>query len=126
MEVKKVKFENLSITDQMDFLCRKIIINSIIYYDLNENIISDKDYDEEMKLLEKIINNNRDKIKDCYYYECLKDFSSATGFDLKYKLTDEHKKYLEHLAQIVLNNKPTIDKNNKKRYNNNKSNKTKK
>lgn len=96
------EFSSLSITDQLDWLCRKIIIHSIIYYDYNTNIISDPDYDKLARQLEKLVNENRDKISSCYYYECLKDYTAATGFDLKDRLEDEHRKYLEHLAGMFL------------------------
>lgn len=36
----------MKIEDQLDWLCRKIIVHSIIYYDLNENIVSDKEDNE--------------------------------------------------------------------------------
>lgn len=97
-----IKFNNLSITDQLDWLCRKIIIHSIIYYDYNTNIISDPDYDKLARQLEQLVNGNRDKISNCYYCECLKDYTAATGFDLKDRLADEHRKYLEHLAGMFL------------------------
>lgn len=97
-----MEFNNLSIIDQLDWLCRKIIIHSIIYYDYNTNIISDPDYDELARQLERLVNENRDKISTCYYHECLKDYTAATGFDLKDRLTDEHRKYLEHLAGMFL------------------------
>lgn len=95
-------FNNLSITDQLDWLCRKIIIHSIIYYDYNTNIISDPDYDKLARQLEQLVNENMDKISNCYYSECLKDYTAATGFDLKDRLEDEHRKYLEHLAGMFL------------------------
>lgn len=96
------EFCNLSTTDQIDWLCRKIIIHSIIYYDYNTNIISDPDYDKLARQLERLVNGNRDKISGCYYYECLKDYTAATGFDLKDRLEDEHRKYLEHLSGMFL------------------------
>lgn len=88
--------------DTIDWLCRKIIIHSIIYYDYNENIISDSDYDNVCKQLYSLIQNNQKDIQNCYYYHILKDYSPATGFDLKYKLENTHKEYLEHLASVVL------------------------
>lgn len=99
---RMTEFNNLSITDRLDWLCRKIIIHSIIYYDYNTNIISDPDYDKLARQLERLVNENRDKISNCYYYECLKDYTAATGFDLKDRLEDEHRKYLEHLAGMFL------------------------
>lgn len=96
------EFNDLSITDQLDWLCRKIIIHSIIYYDYDTNIISDQDYDKLARRLEKLVNDNRDSISNCYYYECLKDYTAATGFDLKNRLEDKHIKYLEHLAGMFL------------------------
>ena len=96
------EFSNLSMTDQLDWLCRKIIIHSIIYYDYNTNIISDPDYDKLARQLEWLVNENKDKISKCCYYECLKDYTAATGFDLKDRLEDEHMKYLERLAGMFL------------------------
>lgn len=100
--IEMTEFNNLSITDQLDWLCRKIIIHSMIYYDYNTNIISDQDYDKLARQLEQLVNENRDKISNCYYYECLKDYTAATGFDLKDRLEDKHRKYLEHLAGMFL------------------------
>lgn len=88
--------------DTIDWLCRKIIIHSIIYYDYNENIISDTDYDKCCKQLYSLIQDNQNLIQNCYYYTILKDYSPATGFDLKYRLEDKHRKYLEHLASVIL------------------------
>jgi hypothetical protein len=98
-----MRFTDLSIQDQIDYACRQIIVHSIIYYDMNTNIITDKQYDAKMKYLGKLIKENQDILSQCYYYNCLKDFDPSTGFDLKYKLTDEHRKYLEHIAQNVIN-----------------------
>lgn len=92
----------MNIQDELDFLCRRIIVHSIIYYDYNENIISDPVYDKQCKHLHSLIQNNQNDIQNCYYYNILKDYSPATGFDLKYKLEEKHRKYLEHLASVIL------------------------
>lgn len=92
----------MSIIEKIDSLCRQVILHSIIYYDYDSNVISDKRYDKIAIELESLVNKNKDLIKECFYYECLKDYTSATGFDLKYKLTEEHKAYLEKVASWVL------------------------
>lgn len=99
-----MKFKDLNTIEQIDYICRQIIVHSIIYYDFNYNVISDKEYDNKMKILDKLIKENKDKIKECYYYKCLKDFDPSTGFDLKYKLDNKHIKYLENIAKNVIKN----------------------
>lgn len=92
----------MNIQDKLDFLCRRIIVHSIIYYDYDENIISDNEYDKQCRELYQLIQDNQNEIQKCYYFDILKDYSPATGFDLKYKLTEEHRKYLEHIASVIL------------------------
>lgn len=92
----------LSTVDQISFLERFIILHSIIYYHLNSNMISDKQYDKYAKYLEKLIKLNDKEFKESQYYYAFTDYSSATGFDLYDKLNDYDKKYLTHLANNIL------------------------
>lgn len=94
--------QTLNPVETMDYLCRKLIILSIIYYDFNDNIVTDQEYDKVAKRLDTMVKMNKKRLPECYYYEILKDYTPATGFDMKYKLTEEHRKYLEHIANYVL------------------------
>lgn len=99
-----MKLQDLPIKDQIDWLARYVLIHSIAYYDFNYNMITDKQYDDKMKQLEQLINDNKEiALTQCRYRNILKDFTSASGFDLKYKLTDAHREYLEHLTQNIIN-----------------------
>lgn len=101
-----MKLKELSIEEQIDFLTRKVIINSIIYYDYNRNIMSDKNYDLTMRQLDDIIKCNKDKLNKCFYGCILNDFTADTGFDLISKVETnislEHANYLKHLALYCL------------------------
>jgi len=93
-----MKFADLSIIDKIDWATRDIIILSVVYYELNDTIVSDIVYDKRLKYLCNLVNNNRDIIDKCYYYNVLKDIDPSTGFDLSDKLDIKHREYLTHLA----------------------------
>ena len=97
-----MKFSDLSTIDKIDWATRNIIVLSIIYYDLNETIVSDVVYDKRLKYLCNLVNNNRDIIDKCYYYNVIKDIDPSTGFDLADKLTLEHRKYLTHIGEHLI------------------------
>lgn len=92
----------LPVEDQISYLQRWIIVHSIIYYHLNSNVVSDKQYDEYAKHLEKLIKLNDKEFKKSQYYYAFVNYSSATGFDLYDKLNKHDKEYLTHLANNVL------------------------
>ena len=94
--------KDINMKDRIDTLARYIIVHSIIYYDYNANIISDKEYDEASKLLAFLKNTYPQIAEECYYWEVIKDFDGTTGFDLKDKLKKNHREYLEHIARNVL------------------------
>lgn len=89
---------------QIDFYCRRILVHSIIYYQMDSNVITDGKYDAMSKLLVRLLQGNRDKLENCYYGEVFKDFDGNTGFDLYDKLTPEHQQYLTLIASHVLYN----------------------
>lgn len=92
----------LSIKEQIDWLARFVLIHSILYYDMNENVILDSMYDEYSKYLANLIKTNPKIVKDCYYYSVIFDFDGNTGFDLRSRLTKEDNEYLTKMALKVL------------------------
>lgn len=92
----------LSDIQKISSLQRKIIICSIIYYELNESIIPDKQFDEEARQLVKLQKQNKKDLNKSEYFYCMKDFDGSTGFDLFSRLKESDRIYLTHLAKYIL------------------------
>lgn len=93
-----MKPEDLTIQDYIDFLQRFIILHSYIYYELNNNYISDMEYDKKSKELVKYKNEYPDLWKNSMYYKQFgDDYNGATGFTLYHDLDDEQKKIIRSL-----------------------------
>lgn len=83
---------NLTTQEYIDYLQRFIILNSYIYYELDGNVISDKQYDEKAKELVEYKNRYPELWKNSMYYKQFGDkYNGATGFTLYHDL-DEHQK----------------------------------
>ena len=87
--------------ERCSFLQRKIIINSIIYYELNESLMSDQKFDKMCRSLLKGIQHTKNYQRSDYFY-VFYDFDGSTGFHLYHRLEDDDKEYLMHLAKHVL------------------------
>lgn len=94
----------LTTQEQISFLQRYIIIHSIIYYEFNNGVISDRQYDEYAKYLYKLILSNNKEFTNSQYYYVYYDYNPATGFDLRSRLTKEDNEYLTKLALNILHN----------------------
>lgn len=90
-------YSNLEICS---FLQRKIIIHSILYYELDKNILSDKQFDEMSKHLVKLSKKTKNYYESDYFY-CFYDFDGSSGFDLYGRLNKHDREYLTHLAKLV-------------------------
>lgn len=89
---------NISVQDYIDFLQRFIILHSYIYYELNNNYISDMEYDKKSKELVRYKNEYPDLWKNSMYYKQFgDDYNGATGFTLYHDLDDEQKKIIRSL-----------------------------
>lgn len=91
---------------RIDFLQRKIILNSIWYYELNTSKMTDREFDELCKQLVKLQSEIPEPytiIKDTQYGYVFYDFDGSTGFHLYHRLNDKDKEYLMHIAQMTLN-----------------------
>lgn len=93
-----------STVDKLNRLERLVLLHSIIYYELESNVISDYDYNKLTRLLAKKVQQYQDtKLKDTMYYYVFKDYTDgSTGFDLFFKLNKKDKEYLIDLARMVL------------------------
>lgn len=88
---------------KVNHLQRKILLCSITYYKLNENCISDFEYDSISKQLVKMQKEmQRSRLKRTMYYYVFKDFEGSTGFDLIGKLNKKDYDYLFNLALYLL------------------------
>lgn len=91
----------LSNLERCNFLQRKIILHSIIYYELNENILSDQKFDRMCRTLLKGVQHTKNYNRTQYFY-VFYDFDGSTGFNLYHRLEDDDKEYLMKLARYIL------------------------
>ncbi len=90
----------LSNLERCSVLQRKILIHSILYYELDKSILSDQQFDKMCKKLLTGIKHTKDYQKSDYFY-VFYDFDGSTGFDLYDRLEDDDKEYLMHLAKLT-------------------------
>lgn len=96
----------------INYLQRKIIITSIIYYEMDNNMMSDRDYDLMCKQCCEMM-KSCSEVESSQYYYIFYDFDGTTGFHLKDRLNEKDKKYLYHLANLFNDKKP-VKKQEKK------------
>lgn len=89
---------------KIDFLQRKIILNSIIYYEFDSNLITDQEYDALAKQLVRLNNEYKD-IDNTQYGYAMYDFDGSTGFDIYGRLTAHDREYLTNIALSMLKRK---------------------
>ena len=97
--------DNWTTVDKLNRLQRMVLLHSIIYYDLNESVISDDYYNKLARLLAKKVEQYKDKpvFKKTMYGYVFKDYTSgSTGFDLAHKLKTPDYNYLEILATHII------------------------
>lgn len=93
----------LSTQEYIDFLQRFILVHSYIYYELNNNVITDKFYDEKSKDLVRYKNEYPDLWRKSMYYKQFKDdYNGATGFTLFYDLDKSEQDKIRRIALSVL------------------------
>lgn len=98
-----MKPSNLSTQEYIDFLQRFILVHSYIYYELNNNVITDKFYDEKSKELVRYKNKYPELWQKSMYYKQFKDdYNGATGFTLFYDLGKSEQDKIRRIALSVL------------------------
>lgn len=69
---------------------RQLLVHSFLYYQMNENIISDHTFDQWSKEMADLIKEHPETFKQTVYYEGFKDFDGSTGAFLPYTLAEIH------------------------------------
>lgn len=89
---------------KIDFLQRVILIHSYLYYEADNSVWSDKQYDEVAKQLTNIQNKHtKSWIKQTTQYGyCFYDFDGTTGFDLWGRMNEKDKQYISNIAERLV------------------------
>ena len=88
---------------KLEFLQRRIIVACIIYYEMNESIINDDDYESiSRQYLNLVSETDKETLKNTKYYYVMQKYDGSTGNFIFGKLKKEDKRYLSMIANIVL------------------------
>lgn len=74
--------ERLSIAKLITRRRRQILVHSVIYYRLNDNIISDQQWSEWALELENLQNQYPEIASECPFAEAFENFDHSTGENL--------------------------------------------
>lgn len=78
--------KQFSIKEKIDLLERSIMVNAYCYYEMNDNLLSDYQYDRNALQFEALKKEYPDIFEKSRYYKYFADFQSGTGFDLVSKI----------------------------------------
>ena len=98
-----MKFEKpYNIVERIQLLQRSILVNSFAYYELNDNILSDHQYDANARQLEELSKEHPEEFKRSRYYTYFNDFYDAgehatSGFDLLERVRKNDKELYRHI-----------------------------
>lgn len=91
-------------TEKIQLLQRSILVNSFAYYELDSNILTDFQYDDNAKQLAELKNQYPEEFKRSRYYEYFKDYCSdvdgtvnTSGFDLLERVRKNDKDLYRHI-----------------------------
>ena len=91
----------VTVQNIIDNLQRKVILHSYLYYELDDSVVSDTDYDFIARTLAKYKNDYPELWKNSMYYKQFGEgYNGSTGFDLYSKLSDEQKRVIQYIAKF--------------------------
>lgn len=93
---------------KISYIQRRIIVWCILYYELDNPVISDEEYGEVSKQLCKYKKQNPEAYKKSRYYYAMSDYEGSTGFDIPGRLTQKDREHLTKIAERVIKQKAVI------------------
>lgn len=95
--------EGMTNKEKVEVVQRRILVHSMIYYEMNDSVISDKRFDKLCRLLvRKMEQYGPKKMAKTEYGYVFHDFDGSTGFDLIDRLSPEDRAKIERIAAYVL------------------------
>ena len=93
-----------NVVEKIQLLQRSILVNSFAYYELNDNIISDFQYDANARQLEELSKAHPEEFKRSKYYIYFHDFydsdeHATSGFDLLERVKNTDNKLYMRIYQ---------------------------
>lgn len=70
------------VKERIEYLRKKLLVHSIIYYRLDESLISDEKWAEWALELEKLVKEHPKEGQNSFLAEEFKDFDHSTGYNL--------------------------------------------
>lgn len=99
-----MKFRDpFNVVEKIQLLQRWILVQSFSYYEMNENIASDFDYDDNAKQLAELKKQYPEEFKRSRYYDYFHDYGGedgmhyTSGFDLLRKIEKQDKELYRHI-----------------------------
>lgn len=87
---------------RINFIQRRIIVFSIMYYQLDESVLTDQQFDAASHQLVKLMSETpKSVLEKTRYWYCMYDFDGSTGFHLYSRLTPQDSEQLFNLAQQI-------------------------
>lgn len=84
---------------RIEFIQRRIIVFSILYYNMDESILTDQEFDTASHQLVKLMEDTpKSVLEKTRYWYCMYDFDGSTGFYLYSRLTPSDAEQLNNLA----------------------------
>lgn len=87
---------------KLSYLQRRIIVHSILYYERDSSVISDKQFDV---LCQQLVQMQKEadfaEFRKSTYYYAMHDFDGSTGFHLPSRLNKKDRTWLGQIASMV-------------------------
>lgn len=84
---------------RIEFIQRRIIVFSILYYNMDESILTDQEFDAASHQLVKLMEDTpKSVLEKTRYWYCMYDFDGSTGFYLYSRLTPSDAEQLNNLV----------------------------
>jgi hypothetical protein len=96
-----------SISEKIQQRRYQILVHSYIYYQLNDAIISDSDFDRWSKELVELQTAYPEEARKARYHDEFESFDGSSGFDLPYNNPD-----IQSIAHKLLRNNTLIGSQN--------------
>lgn len=105
--------DRFTVQEKIELLQRSILVNSYAYYELNENILTDFQYDANTRMLRQLKREFPEEYSKSRYFKYFEHFESGTGFDMMGMLSKDK----ELSAQVYRDAALSLDIKGKERGN---------